>query len=232
VPTEFQEATTPVSTRDPLALPPALREGGRSTAVELLRRYFGPVVAEGFPGAHFERLGGGGDRPAVAHVVTAEDLVAVGLLDVVVPPRAALAILEDRRAELSALLADIPTGTDLAAVDPAQITPEWPAWRMWELLHSLDGMDAAVAGTLVARKRPRLVPVLDSRVEDLLMPTETLWVSLAKALRADDGALQARLLSVREAAGVGRDISALRVFVIVAWMVAAGYADGEWSRAQ
>lgn len=205
-----------------LALPTALREEGRATAVTLLRRYFGPVTAEGFPGAHFERLGGGGDRPAVSHTITAEDLVAVGLLGIVVPPRASLAILEDRRIELSDLLAEIPTGTDLADVDPADITREWPAWRMWDLLHELDGMDSVVAGTLIARKRPRLIPVFDAKVEDLLMPTEMLWVSLAEALRSDGGALQARLLGLRKAAGLGSDISALRVFDVVAWMVASG----------
>jgi hypothetical protein len=211
----------------PIALPMALREEGRATAVELLRRYFGPVTAEGFPGAQFERLGGGGDRPAVAHTITPEDLVAVGLLGVAVPPRAALAILEDRRLEISALLAEIPTGTDLADVDPTQITKGWPAWQLWDLLHGLDGMDAVVAGTLIARKRPRLIPVFDARVEDLLLPTSMLWVSLAEALRADDGALQARLLELREAAGLGSDISALRVFDVVVWMIASGYGEGE-----
>ena len=215
-----------MSPEQPLALPPALLEGGRATAVRLLRAYFGPVTAEGFPGAHFERLGGGGDRPAVAQVITAEDLVAVGLLDVVVPSRAIVAILEDRHDEINALLAEIPTGVDLADVDPAEITREWPAWRLWDLLHELDGMTAVVAGTLIARKRPRLVPVFDAKVEDLLMPTEMLWVSLARALRADDGALQARLLELREEAGLAKDISALRVFEVVAWMVANGYGGG------
>lgn len=216
-----------MSPDQPLALPMALREEGRGIAVDLLRRYFDPVTAEGFPGAQFERLGGGGDRPAVAQTITAEDLIAVGLLGIAVPPRAALAILEDRRLELSALLAEIPTGIDLADMDPAEITRDWPAWQMWDLLHELDGMDAVVSGTLIARKRPRLIPVFDAKVEDMLMPTSMLWVSLAEALRADGRALQTRLLELRTAARIGPEISALRVFDVVAWMVAAGYGEGE-----
>ena len=216
-----------MSTVAPLALPATLRPGGRAAALDLLRRYFGPVTEDqGFAGAHFERFGGGGDGPGIADVFTAEDLVAVGLLDVVVPPRAALAILGPRAGELGALLGEIPTDLDLADVDPGDITPAWAPWRLWEALHGLDDVDAVVAGTLVARKRPRLVPVYDRSVEDLLLPTEMLWVSLARALRADGGALQRRLVALREEAGIGADISAVRVFEIVAWMTARGLAEG------
>nr|WP_237724221.1 DUF6308 family protein [Rhodococcus sp. DK17] len=45
-----------------------------------------------------------------------------------------------------------------------------------------------------------------------------------EALRADDGALHHRLLSIREEAGLPAEISALRVFDVIAWM------DGEKSR--
>ncbi|WP_419179537.1 DUF6308 family protein [Rhodococcus opacus] len=39
-----------------------------------------------------------------------------------------------------------------------------------------------------------------------------------EALRADDGALHHRLLSIREEAGFPEQISALRVFDVIAWM--------------
>ncbi|MDI9940656.1 DUF6308 family protein [Rhodococcus sp. IEGM 1351] len=48
--------------------------------------------------------------------------------------------------------------------------------------------------------------------------------SVREALRADDGALHHRLLSIREEAGLPEEISALRVFDVIAWM------DGEKSR--
>ncbi|QQZ19448.1 DUF6308 family protein [Rhodococcus sp. 21391] len=40
----------------------------------------------------------------------------------------------------------------------------------------------------------------------------------AEALRADDGALHHRLVSIREEAGLPEEISALRVFDVIAWM--------------
>ncbi|KXF53529.1 hypothetical protein AXA44_44265 [Rhodococcus sp. SC4] len=45
-----------------------------------------------------------------------------------------------------------------------------------------------------------------------------------EALRADDGALHHRLLSIREEAGLPDEISALRVFDVIEWM------DGEEPR--
>nr|WP_241769484.1 DUF6308 family protein [Rhodococcus opacus] len=48
--------------------------------------------------------------------------------------------------------------------------------------------------------------------------------SVREALRADDAALHRRLLSIRGEAGLPAEISALRVFDVIAWM------DGEESR--
>ncbi|QSE87134.1 hypothetical protein JWS14_49705 (plasmid) [Rhodococcus koreensis] len=45
-----------------------------------------------------------------------------------------------------------------------------------------------------------------------------------EALRADDAALHRRLLSIRKEAGLPDEISALRVFDVIAWM------DGEEPR--
>ncbi|QSE87513.1 hypothetical protein JWS13_01275 (plasmid) [Rhodococcus pseudokoreensis] len=39
-----------------------------------------------------------------------------------------------------------------------------------------------------------------------------------EALRADDGALHRRLLPIREEAGLPEEISALRLFDVIAWM--------------
>ncbi|WKN61062.1 DUF6308 family protein (plasmid) [Rhodococcus opacus] len=41
---------------------------------------------------------------------------------------------------------------------------------------------------------------------------------IREALRADDGALHHRLLSIREEVGLPEEISALRVFDVIAWM--------------
>jgi hypothetical protein len=72
-----------------------------------------------YTGAAFERFAGGGDHPLVANMFTADDLVAVSMLSVQVPPRAALRILLDDADSLSAYLADVPADVDLADADEA-----------------------------------------------------------------------------------------------------------------
>ena len=48
-----------------------------------------------------------------------------------------------------------------------------------------------------------------------------------EALRADDGALHHRLLSIREEAGLPEGISALRAFDVIAWMDGTNRGLGE-----
>ncbi|WP_249353645.1 DUF6308 family protein [Rhodococcus sp. USK13] len=54
-----------------------------------------------------------------------------------------------------------------------------------------------------------------------------------EALRADDAAVHHRLLSIREEAGLPEEISALRVFDVIAWMDGKNRGDvvmPDWSR--
>ncbi|WP_147525118.1 DUF6308 family protein [Cellulomonas timonensis] len=201
-----------------LAIPSTLTPSGRTHAVPYLRDYFAPVTsAAGYTGSRFERLGGGGDRPAVAYQFTPEDLVAVTLLSVEVPGRAALEILERRRSRLHELLRQIPTDLDLVDVEPDAIRPEWAPWRLETELRSIPGLGPTTVSKLLPRKRPRLIPVYDSVVQELVQPIGGFWASLNAALRADDRALQRHLVDLREESGIGEDISPLRVFDVVAW---------------
>ena len=59
-------------------------------AVTDLRVYFGLDGGTPFSGAYFERLTGGGDRADAANRFTADDLVAVTMLSVSVPPGRAM----------------------------------------------------------------------------------------------------------------------------------------------
>jgi hypothetical protein len=69
-------------------------------AVEHLQTYYGCGPKPGdvplFTGARFEFLNGGGDRESVADKFTSSDLLAVEMLSVQVPGRAALDLLEGR----------------------------------------------------------------------------------------------------------------------------------------
>ncbi len=58
-----------------------------------------------------------------------------------------------------------------------------------------------VASKLIARKRPRLFPIYDRVIGEVLDTKQAHLEPVRTALRADDGALQRRLVSLREQAG-------------------------------
>ena len=186
-----------------------------AAAVGLLRRYYADTNP-GFSGRHFERLGGGGDASTVRDRFTADDLVAVTMLSVQVPPHTAWALLEERSASFGELLEQIPTDVDLVDVDADTIAPSWPAWQLWESLRAMDGIGWVTAGKLLARKRPRLIPVYDEVVRGAVQPTGSFWQALHLALNTDG--LHGHLLELRDESGIGDDISPLRVFDVVTWM--------------
>ena len=207
-----------------MTLPAALRGEDHVEALQKLRMYFGlepSTVA--YTGASFERLGGGGDRGEIRDVITTEDLVAVTMLSVNVPASAALRILGPDGRQISDLLCQIPTALDLVDVDPELITEAWPAWQLWALLESVYGIGWVIAGKLVARKRPRLIPVYDSIVSEQVGAPENYWHALNHALRENNEALHRRLVDIRVQSAIGNDISALRVFDIVTWMIGRGH---------
>src|SRR6185312_13166180 len=107
----------------PMTLPAVLDDS--HLAGRFLDDYFVAPRSDGhgplFTGGRFERLGGGGDRVEFRNVITAEDLAAASLLNVNVPARAALAILEPGRDVVTDLLADIPADVDLVDADDATI---------------------------------------------------------------------------------------------------------------
>ncbi|MET7675953.1 DUF6308 family protein [Streptomyces seoulensis] len=180
-----------------------------------LRRYFGLAGEAAYTGARFEHLGG----EQVADEVTAEDLVAVQMLSVRVPARAALELLEGERGrQLSELLRRIPVDVDMVEVDAAELHSDSAADQAWRLLFRVKGIGWVKAGKLLARKRPRLLPVYDRVVRCVLGTPSSFWLDLHHALRADDHALHHELLDLRERAGIPKTVSALRVCDIVLWM--------------
>lgn len=196
-------------------------------AVELLREYFAPRPPGLFTGSQFERLGGGGDRPAVAFEFTAEDLIAVTMLAVEIRRDVALHILVADRNHLSELLRQIPTDLDLVDVDPATITADWPAWRLYDALLAVHHLGRTTVTKLIARKRPRLIPIYDTEIDRTLGLDEGAhWVPLAAELRANDRQLHGRLVELHASAGLGPEVSPLRVLDVLAWRVGKGHADG------
>jgi hypothetical protein len=205
-------------------LAPYFTRESTEVAGAVVRRYFTPRPAGRFTGAHFDRLGGGGDRPAVADEFTADDLIAVSMLSVPVVGDAALEILVHRRNRLSELLRLIPTDTPLSAVPADAIEPGWPAWRLYTALRQIGHIGPTTASKLLARKRPHLVPVYDTVVAaELNLADGRLWQPLHAWLVANEHANDTQLARIRDSAGLGGEISLLRVFDVLTWMVGKGY---------
>ncbi|WP_256106987.1 DUF6308 family protein [Streptomyces sp. ODS05-4] len=190
-------------------------------AVADLREYYDGTTASGAPlftGSRFEHLGGGGDRPGAADTVTADDLIAVQTLSVQVHPEVALDLLEgDLGRRLARLLGEIPTGLDLAAADAAHVDTSSPAEEAWALLEQRKHIGWVTAGKLLARKRPRLLPVYDQVVRCAVGRPGGFWLALRDALRADDLALHHALTALRRRAELPETVSALRVLDVVLW---------------
>jgi Family of unknown function (DUF6308) len=196
-------------------------------AADLVHRYFEGRQDDDrtplYTGAAFERLSGGGDHPDVANLFTADDLVAVSMLSVQVPPRAAIRILQDDADRLSAYLADVPADVDLADADESVISDGSAADRLRWQLYGYPGIGSVTAGKLLARKRPRLIPVFDGVISGVLgHPGKGYWQDLRGELRADDGRLVERLNEIRSATSLGDSVSTIRVFDVLVWMIGKG----------
>ena len=205
----------------PMTLPAVLTDP-HGTA-RLLDRYFHGIRADRtgplYTGGMFERLGGGGDRPEGRDVITAEDLVAVSMLGVQVPPRAALLILGDEREHLAHHLAQIPVDVDLVDADGSLIGTRSAANLLWDVLVQLPGVGPVIAGKILARKRPRLVPVVDSVVLRVLEhPGTGYWRDLRHHLQADDRQLHRFLTCVLRDVGLDGRVSSVRAFDVAVWL--------------
>jgi hypothetical protein len=209
-----------------IKIPPGL--GNEDLAACLVKRYLSTDAAgrARYSGAYFERIGGGGDRPEIADQFTAEDLLAVTMLSVRIEGYHALEILCHQARELNDLLAQIPTG--IALQDPgaeALIAEGGPARRLWDAICDIEPrpesnrIGPVAAGKLLARKRPDLLPVYDSRIKKVLKRPRTdnrWWHDLRDELVSNQNLVQ-ELKSVRDKAGAGH-MSLLRVFDVMCWM--------------
>jgi hypothetical protein len=204
-------------------IPVRLRDEDFATC--LVRRYLAVSTAgrAHYSGAYFERIGGGGDRPEVSCTFTAEDLLAVTMLSVRIEGYHALEILHYRARELNELLSQIPAG--IALQDPraaAHIARGGPAWRLWAAICDIEPrpegnrIGPVAAGKLLARKRPHLLPVYDSRIKKVLSRPRTDNQWWHDQLANDPGLVQ-ELESVRARAGANH-MSLLRVFDVMCWM--------------
>lgn len=182
-----------------------------------VRAYFGDgAPGSTYSGRLFERFGGGGDRDGHADRIAADDLVAVESLSVQVPPETAYALLHGPAGdEVETLLRQVPRDIDLGSPDAREhVADGSPADRAWRLLDEQPGVGWVTAGKLLARKRPKLLPVYDDVVRCVLGAPSGAWLALDTALA--DSETNQLVEQLRPAAP--DHVSALRVVDVALWM--------------
>lgn len=211
-----------------MKLPEILDSAHVDQAAALVKEYYTETYKRGEiqTGAHFESWMGGGDAPEVVNTITADDLIAVTFLSVDVPAPAAIGILETHKDKISELLKQIPSDLDLASLAAedfsATLEQGSAALQLWRLLRQSDAerwdVGPTKASKIMARKRPRLIPIYDSVIGSVMgmKNSDQQWI-LWHELLTDGSGLPERLNEIHEKSGVASDASALRIMDVVLW---------------
>lgn len=98
----------------------------------------------------------------------------------------------------------------------------------WDHLHTYKGIAAVMAGKLLARKRPMLVPVIDSVIVKALgaPPNET-WSTLAAALQDEER--RGRIEALRPTTA-SEAVSTLRLLDVALWMLGSQSRNAKRAR--
>jgi Family of unknown function (DUF6308) len=160
-----------------------------------------------FAGSTFDDLP---DNPR--NEFSASDLLAASLLDVRFEPRAVRALLQARSGALAEYLADIPDDVDLWDATKSDLRP---AYALWAEVEKFPGVGDTKTSKLLARKRPRLIPIVDSVIRKALPLGKDSWVSLRSILQ--DEQVRARIEEIRPEA-LAPTISTLRLLDAATWM--------------
>ncbi|MDG4795444.1 DUF6308 family protein [Micromonospora sp. WMMD1082] len=191
----------------------------RREGVTHLRAYFRPGA---YSGQWFETFAGGGDRFESRDQITVDDLYAVEALNVQVPFAVGIELLDGQLGrDISTHLREIPAAAELGSPGARELVADGAhADRAWRLLNNRSettGIGWVIAGKLLARKRPKLIPVYDSIVRCQFGAPKHVWTRLHDQLADNDGELRTALAAVRATVGVNDHVSVLRVLDIVLW---------------
>lgn len=184
-----------------------------------------------FSGSRFESFG---ENPW--NRIVADDLVAVSLLGVDIPAHAALRFLERDAGTISWWLSQVPVDVDLHRSAETDIERGSPGWELWDVLRrglvdrNRDGLGQVRTSKLLARKRPRLLPVWDRYVKSELGVRGTTdhwssvrgWLSDERVRTLDELRVEAR---------VPAHVSTLRILDVLLWMRGRSATDHRRQRA-
>ena len=201
----------------------AVRAAARRLEADLSAAGLGKAVAAyytdpAFAGMTFSNLG---RNPR--DEITADDLLAVSLLDITWRPEVVRILLGSRQRELSALLATLPGDLDLWDADD-EVSKRIDV--VWDALVAIDGIGTASATKLLARKRPRLCPISDHVVIKAIGVPQRTWDVLRCLLK--DQAARDRVEALRPAAAA--DATLLRIVDVILWITHSESAAAQWVR--
>ena len=192
------------------------RELSSKDAVQRLTGY------SAYTGASFERYG----RPGSDIEITGDDLIAVTMLSMSVGRRekagmspSRLLRMEDQSERIGDLLQWIPMNHDLCMVSEREFEQLFGVHghvrSLFHLLANELELGNVAAHKILARKRPRLIPIRDSRAESVLGKPNGWWQSWWEAMKLEEIVNQTDEL--RRKADCPQ-YSLLRTADIVVWM--------------
>ena len=201
----------------------AVRAAARRLEADLSAPGLGKAVAAyytdpAFAGMTFSNLG---RNPR--DEITADDLLAVSLLDITWRPEVVRILLGRQQRELAAMLAALPDDLDLWDADD-EVSKRIDV--VWDALVAIDGIGTASATKLLARKRPRLCPISDSVVIKAIGVPQRTWDVLGCLLK--DQATRDRVEALRPAAAA--DATLLRIVDVILWITHSESAAAQWMR--
>lgn len=151
-----------------MSIPPSLQSNDPTNAIALVGAYYASRFDDFssrtddpkyFSGAFFDNCS---PYPADANKFTAADVLALPMLSIPLHRFRTAEVLYYRQETLSELLERIGPDRDLATV-PCPLPDDWPASQLEQELLNIKGVGKVTATKLIARKRPRLFPILDRK---------------------------------------------------------------------
>jgi hypothetical protein len=168
--------------------------------------YYDP--ARGFAGATFDTLGA---NPR--NEITRDDLLAATLLDVRWSPSAVRRLLGEDARPVTDLLVGISSVVNLWEASDQRLAGIDPLRKL--LMRCSDGVGRAHASKLLARKRPRLVPVTDKIIVAWSGTIGQTWQALRYCLQDESLRQAIETLRPRQATTA----SVLRLLDVALWML-------------
>jgi hypothetical protein len=172
----------------------------------------------GFAGMTFAELGSNPPSEIIP-----DDLLAVALLDITWRPQVIRVLLDSHKQQFSEMLADLPQTTDLW--DAADETMKHID-VIWDALTAVEGIGAASASKLLARKRPRLCPISDNMVIKAVDVPGRTWDVLRCLLQ--DPAARDDVEALRPVSASAASV--LRILDVALWVSHNRSGTAQWVR--